>query len=434
MLLCRFTAVLACLLAATPAPAQLACASRLFLSGYFSTVHVYDACTGAYLRDLDTRARIFGAQAVKLGPDGYLYVTSEESSSILRYRNDTLDFVDVFATAPIAPTGIAFDSLGRLYVGGYGSQSVQRFGRDGKFIDTVMPARAAGIGGPDNGMTFGPDGLLYVPGYDTSSVVKHDVETGQTAVAVPSRAAGLFHTRGILPASDGRTLFITGEGSGQVLRYQVDNGAVAELARGFSKPTGIAYGPDGMLLVVNGSAVVRVDPQSGALLGTLVPAGSGGVVGPTYIAVVAKASVANPAVIGSQYWIVGEGMMSGNAIEFPAYTALGTGFGDRLVPGDVQRPNWGTIRIEFTGCTRATLTWNSTGPGSAEFGTGGYPLERLLTNESTARCEQQGFANAEKTWVNGLWFGGPSRSGEGILLDRRSDGYTFLAWFTHRPQ
>ena len=51
--------------------------------------------------------RINGAQAVKLGPDGLLYVTSEMSQQILRYRNDTLEFVDVFATIPgIDPTGL----------------------------------------------------------------------------------------------------------------------------------------------------------------------------------------------------------------------------------------------------------------------------------------------------------------------------------------
>jgi streptogramin lyase len=434
MLLVRLAAVVVLLLGAVSALAQQPCASRLFLSGYFSTVHVYDACTGTYLRDLDARSRITGAQAVKLGPDGFIYVVSEETNSILRYRNDTLDFVDVFATAPIAPTGIAFDSQGRLYVAGYSSQSVQRFGRDGKFIDTVVPARAAGVGGPDNGMTFGPDGLLYIPGYDSDSVVRHDIASGQSSVAVPARAAGLIRTRGILPAKDGRALFVTGEGSGQVLRYQLDTGAVTELARGFSKPTGIAYAPDGNLVVVNGTSVVRVNPANGAVLGTLLAANAGGVSGPTYIAVIAKAATANAAVIGSQYWIVGETTMAGNVLEFPAYTALGTGFGDQLAASEVQRINWGTIRIEFQSCTRGTLSWASSGAGTGDFGNGGYPLERFYASEMTARCEQQGFANAEKSWVNGMWWGGPARSGEGFFLDRRSDGYTFLAWFTHRPQ
>jgi hypothetical protein len=54
---------------AFPAAAQ-SCGSRLFVSGFFSTVHVFDACTGQYLRDLDTPARLAGAMAVRLGPDG----------------------------------------------------------------------------------------------------------------------------------------------------------------------------------------------------------------------------------------------------------------------------------------------------------------------------------------------------------------------------
>ncbi len=53
-----------------------------------------------FLRQLDSGTRIRGAQAVKLGPDGLIYVTSEMSQQILRYRNDTLEFVDVFATLP----------------------------------------------------------------------------------------------------------------------------------------------------------------------------------------------------------------------------------------------------------------------------------------------------------------------------------------------
>jgi len=51
----RFLA-LAATLAVLPALAQSACPSRLFVSGYFTTVQVYDACTGAYLQELDSRS------------------------------------------------------------------------------------------------------------------------------------------------------------------------------------------------------------------------------------------------------------------------------------------------------------------------------------------------------------------------------------------
>jgi len=69
----------ACLLLALslPAAAVQSCGSRLFVSGWNSTVHVFDACTGQYLRDLDTRARLPGAMAVRLGPDGLIYATTD---------------------------------------------------------------------------------------------------------------------------------------------------------------------------------------------------------------------------------------------------------------------------------------------------------------------------------------------------------------------
>jgi hypothetical protein len=36
-------------------------------------------------------------------------------------------------------------------------------------------------------------------------------------------------------------------------------------------------------------------------------------------------------------------------------------------------------------------------------------------------------------WTIGTWFGGASRDGEGLMIDRTGDGRPFVAWFTHRP-
>src|SRR5204862_4499541 len=118
-------------LALTPAAAQT-CGSRLFVSGFFSTVHVFDACTGQYLRDLDTPARLAGAMAVRLGPDGLLYAVAETAGVVRKYRNDTLEPAGDFAhVAGIGATGLAFDAAGIAYVAGYNSDDVKRFDRAG---------------------------------------------------------------------------------------------------------------------------------------------------------------------------------------------------------------------------------------------------------------------------------------------------------------
>src|SRR5689334_23110702 len=147
--MCKSVVFVAALAAAFCVSAQ-ECAYRLFASSYFNTVQVFDACTGAYLRDLDSSARIRGAQAVKLGPNGLLYVTSEQSQQILRYRNDTLEFVDVFTTfAAFDPTGFAIAPNGDFYVGGFRTSQVRRVAATGAPIDVPVAARAAGLDGPD---------------------------------------------------------------------------------------------------------------------------------------------------------------------------------------------------------------------------------------------------------------------------------------------
>jgi hypothetical protein len=291
--LTRFIVALCALLAAGMASAQApSCGARLFLSGYYSTVHVFDACSGAYLRDLDTNARIQGPQAVKLGPDGLIYVTSENTQQILRYRNDTLEFVDVFATLPGAdPTGFAFGPNGDVYVAAYKTSDVRRLSATGAAIDIPVPFRAAGLLGPDNGITFGPDGNLYVPGYDSNSVVRHDPRTGATSVAVPGRTQGLGHTRGLLPERDGTGILITGEGSNQLLRLDLATGAVTVKNGTLNQPTGLDFAPDGSLLVLERDRVRRLDAATGAVVGVFIPAGSAHVDFGTYLAVI---PVANP--------------------------------------------------------------------------------------------------------------------------------------------
>ncbi|QJR12660.1 hypothetical protein DSM104443_03752 [Usitatibacter rugosus] len=429
---------LAATLAVLPALAQSACPSRLFVSGYFTTVQVYDACTGAYLQELDSRTRLRGAQAVRLGPDGFLYVVAEEAGVIEKYDNATLAYVGSFASVTnLGATGITWDASGTAYVSMYNTGEVRKFGPSGAALGPAFPAGASGLGGPDNGTTFGPDGNLYIPGYDSSNVVRFDPRTNQTSVAVPPFTAGITATRGLLATKDGKGMYITAELSGQLLRWDLASGSVVQLRAGLGRPTGMAYAPDGTLLVNSGSTVLKVDPATGATVSTFVTPAPAQVNGLVFLNVINKPGAAptvDASQVGTQYWIVGDSAFNGRVVEFNnAISAGGTGFGADMRPSELTNKRWGSIRFELLSCDRATFTYTSTGPDSANFGTGGYPLQRLFSNEATARCQQQGIDAADKSWVNGQWFGGDSHSGEGFALHRRSDGTTFLAWFTYRP-
>jgi WD40 repeat protein len=432
MIVHRLLATLLLVSSATAHAAQ-SCGSRLFVSGWNSTVHVFDACTGQYLRDLDTRTRLPGAMAVRLGPDGFIYAVSEQGNAIHKYRNDTLEYAGAFAqVGAIGATGLAFDAAGVAFVGGFQSDDVRRFDRAGAALGPAFAARGGGLNGPDSGMTFGPDGNLYIPSWESNSVVRYDPRTGEAATVVASRTAGLLHTRGLLPARDGQNMFITSEGSGAVLKWNLGSGAVTVLATGLSGPTGIDYGPDGKLLVSNGDGVVRVDPETGAILSTFVPGGAGGIAAQVFLSVLSSVDTTQ---VNTQFWVVGDAVLNGRVLDIPfVYTAGGAQFGPLLRRADITVKRWGRVRIELTSCTEATFSWDSTGADSAGFGTGSYPVTRFFENEATVRCRAQGVDNADKSWVSGQWWGGEGRSGEGLFLDSRADGTTFFAWFTHRPR
>jgi streptogramin lyase len=421
------------LLAAPLAQAVQSCGSRLFVSGWNSTVHVFDACTGQYLRDLDTRARLAGAMAVRLGPDGFIYAVSEQANTIHKYRNDTLEYAGIFAqVGNIGATGLVFDAAGVAYVGGFQTDDVRRLDRAGAALAPAVAPRAGGLNGPDSGMAFGPDGNLYIPSWESNSVVRYDPRTCDVATVVAGGTSGLAHTRGLLAARDGQHMFITSEGSGRVLKWNLASGAVSVLTTGLVGPTGIDYGPDGKLLVSNGDGVVRVDPDTGAILSSFVAAGTAGIRSQVFLSVLPAVDATQ---VTTQFWIVGDAVFSGRVLDIPfAYTAGGTQFGPLLTRAEIAVKRWGRVRIELTSCTEATFTWDSTGADSAGFGAGGYPVTRFFENEATARCRQQGIDAADKSWVSGQWWGGEGRSGEGLFLDRRTDGTTFFAWFTHRPR
>ncbi len=429
-------------LAAGTVQAQTSCSHRLLVSGYFSNnVHVYDACSGAFERLLDNSNRIAGAQATRLSVDGKLYVVSEGNGQILRFDAATLAFEDGVIALPanFGGTGMVLADGGEIWVAGYNYDGVKRFSSAGQALADAVAPRAGGLNGADNGMVVGPDGLLYVPGYDSDNVVRRDPTTSQTTTFISGGAGGLNETRGILFEPGGQTVLVSSEGNGRVLRYNASNGAFLSTAiSGLNRPTGMAYHPDGSLLVADADVVAKFDPASYARRSTLATSAAGQVSGPTFITLipVAAAQSVDQSQVGSQYWISGNGPITQRSIAIDRIVSTtGPAFGPAFNPAELSIKRWGSMRVEFTSCTRANFSWESTGADSAGFGSGGYPMQRIIENELTQRCLQQGFENAnDMQWIVGAWYGGEARNGEGILIDKTLDGRAFVAWFTYRPR
>ena len=137
-----------------------------------------------------------------------------------------------------------------------------------------------------------------------------------------------------------------------------------------------------------------------------------------------------------QAWLVGVGHIENNTINVQnMYMTENGAFGDNFNPDEITRVPWGELNIEFTGCHVANLKYSSNlSVNFNAFGSGGYPVQRLAMNESSAMCDDEVFSNNNnKSFFSGTFFGGMERNGEGLTIDYLDKYKVIITWFTYIP-
>jgi hypothetical protein len=79
-----------------------------------------------------------------------------------------------------------------------------------------------------------------------------------------------------------------------------------------------------------------------------------------------------------QVWLVAEGSFDGREFTGEVLITSGTRFGAAFSASDVRREPWGTMRLQFENCARATLHYSSTVPG---FGSGRIGMVKLANTD-----------------------------------------------------
>ncbi|HSR50416.1 MAG TPA: NHL repeat-containing protein [Acidobacteriota bacterium] len=156
---------------------------------------------------------------ITFGPDGHLYVSQwgQSKSSVARFDGQSGQFMDEMTPNLNQPGGHAWDSQGRLYVVSFGSRDVRRFDSQGQLDEIVVPAGT--LQGPIN-IWFGRDRDLYAIDWQTGSVIRFDGETFESKgvfISGMTRAEG--YTFG--PAGD---LYICDWQRNEINRYNPETG------------------------------------------------------------------------------------------------------------------------------------------------------------------------------------------------------------------
>jgi sugar lactone lactonase YvrE len=269
---------------------------------------------GWKLRQLTQPSTLFGANGMRIGPDGRLYVAQAFGSQVsaIDLRDSTVTTISRIGGEIVAPDDLAFDSRGNLYATEVMSERVCVRSPNGQvrviadnvpgangitahqdrlFMDECRPGgrlfelfadgRAPRLIADNlplpNALSLGPDGNLYFPAIGANEIWRVSPDGGRPErfagdLAVPT--AVKFNSKGFLVSTQGRT--------GEILKFDLQSGAKTVIAKVRPGLDNLALSDDDRLFVSHfvdgGVAEIAPDGTERVLVGR-------GFLGPMGIAV-----------------------------------------------------------------------------------------------------------------------------------------------------
>jgi sugar lactone lactonase YvrE len=221
---------------------------------------------GWSLERLTPTSRLFGANGLRTGPDGRIYVAQVTGSQIsaLDLKTGQLETISPLGGEIIAPDDVAFDPRGNLYATEVMDGRVSVLGADGRarVLRDDVPAA--------NGITF-HKGRLFIDECRLSGrLLELDLGGGAPRVLLENVPL----PNALEAGPDGR-LYFPVMGANEIWRIDPEGGAPERVAGDLGTPDAIKFDPKGYIIStqVQTGEVLRIDPRSGnrSLLATLAP-------------------------------------------------------------------------------------------------------------------------------------------------------------------
>ena len=230
----------------------MAAAQDLSLGRYSSNPQV---AAGWKLERVIGPSRVYGANGMRFGPDGLLYVAQCFGNEISAFDTATGARKNVSRNGdPVkAPDDLAFDSRGLLYVTEFLNARVSTITPEGKA--EVLIADVPGA----NGITIFRDRIFM----DECRPEARVVELFRDGRAPKILAQGLDLANALSVGPD-EMLYFPQLAKGEVCRVSPDGGPLERLVDGLAVPTAVKFDNHGFLLVIQAytGEVSRVDIQT----------------------------------------------------------------------------------------------------------------------------------------------------------------------------
>jgi outer membrane protein assembly factor BamB len=414
------------------------CDSLLLVSSWFNdNVKIYDGCDGEYIKNLDESGSLKGPQAIFQNTAGDVIVLSESNHRLVKFDQATLSQATTVVAPGLINNPITMVKNGenKIFIGSYSSNEIIELNTDTwQKTRTILPANNGSIRGIDIGMAQGPDGQLYIPGYNSDNVIKVNPNTGAPSQFISSGSGGLDRPRAVLFLPN--QVLITAWGNQAIYSYSLTGQFQSEVVSGLMGVAGMTQdGPDHILVTSDALNTVRRYRLSDFSFETIVPIRSGELAGATFVYRLQKSRTTVELTGLQQAFLTGLGNIEDNELLVNAFTTVGGAFGNDFNPTNISFVQWGSILLEFTGCHTALMSYNSdSSVNGVPFGSGSYPVERLAMNPNGQLCENEGFEQmTDSAYMNGTFYGGETRNGEGFTIDYLNTNQAIVTWFTYLP-